>query len=145
MNSLQPYLDKFGRNFLVASLVPSLAFFTISMITLQPILPDAAKDVLGSKFNPLGESGLLLVLMTILLGFTLTSLNTFIYKVFEGYVLIWRLPFLKQSQIRQSRRLRKVHQSIARKISRLEKGSISRRVERKIEDLRSTQNALLAR
>lgn len=145
MNSLQTYLDKFGRNFLVASLVPSLAFFTISMLTLQPILSDDIKDLLGSKFNPMGESGLLLVLLTVILGFTLTSLNTFVYKVFEGYVLIWRLPFLRQGQIKQSRQLRKVHDRIAKKLSRLERGSLSRRAERKIEDLRSTQTALLAR
>lgn len=130
---------------MVASFIPSLAFFTISMLTLQPILPKSITDLLGSKFNPFGESGLLLALITVILGFTLTSLNTFIYKVFEGYILIWRLPFLRTSEIKRSRRLKKIQQSIAKKVKRLEQGGLSRRVERRIEDLRSTEKALLAR
>ncbi len=145
MNSLQTYLDKFGRNFMVASLEPSLAFFTISMLTLQPILSADVKNLLGSEFNPLGESGLLLVLLTVILGFTLTSLSTFIYKVFEGYVLIWRLPFLKQAQIKKSRQLRKVHDRLEKKIARLERGTFTRRVEQKVEELRATRTALLAK
>lgn len=145
MNSVQTYLDKFGRNFLVASMIPSLAFFTITMLSLQPVLPDWLKDILGSEFNPLGESGLLLVLLTVILGFTLTSLNTFVYKVFEGYVLIWRLPSLRKSEIKRSRQLRNTQSRIAKKLSRLESAVLSERAERKREDLIATQNALLAK
>jgi hypothetical protein len=143
MKSMQNYLDKYGRNFLVASMIPSLAFFTITMVSLKPILSDEIKEILGSEFNPLGESGLLLVLLTIIVGFTLTSLNTFIYKVFEGYVLIWRIPSLRISEQKRARNMREIYNRITKKIERLTRQD-TRRSEQKRDNLSCTRDALLA-
>ena len=140
---MQNHLDKFGRNFLVASMIPSLAFFTITMTSLKPILSDEVKELLGSEFNPLGESGLLLVLLTVILGFTLTSLNTFIYKVFEGYVLIWRIQSLKISELKRARNMRDIRNRITKKVERLKRQD-TRRAEQKRSELRATYDALLA-
>lgn len=144
MNAMPNYLDKLGRNFLVASMVPSLAFFIITMISLQSTLPAWLKDLLGNEFEPLGKSGFFLLVATIILGFTLTSLNTFIYKIFEGYVLIWRLPFLRSAQIRQARRLRMTQKKLERKIGRLDERT-SPRAFKKRQNLISTKLALLTK
>jgi hypothetical protein len=143
MNGIPISLDKFGRNFLVSSMIPSLAFFTITMITLQSTLPPWVRDLLGSEFELFGKSGFILLLLTIILGFTLTSLNTFIYKVFEGYVLIWRLPFLRSSQVKRARLLKQKQKSLQRKIDRLENRT-STRSENKRNDLIAVQSALMA-
>lgn len=143
MKSIQNHLDKFGRNFLVASMIPSLAFFTITMTSLKPILSNEVKELLGSEFNPLGESGLLLVLLTVILGFTLTSLNTFIYKVFEGYVLIWRIPSLRISELKRARNMRDINNRITKKVERLKRQD-TRRAEQKRNDLGATRDSLLA-
>lgn len=137
------YLDKFGRNFLVASMIPSLAFFLATMISLQPTLPDWIKDLLGGEFELFGKSGFFLLVLTIILGFTLTSLNTFIYKVFEGYVLIWRLPFLRSSQVKRARQLKRLQKNLQIKIARLE-NCTSKRAETKRNNLIAILNTLMA-
>ena len=141
MKALQSYLDKLGSNFIVASMIPSLAFFTISMLVFKPILPDAIFNYLGGEFDPLGKSGLLLFLATVILGFTLTSLNTFIYKLFEGYVLLWHFPFFKRNELARARKIQRQKRCLERKIDRLVNPS-SQRAENKRDELFARKQAL---
>lgn len=106
MQALQNYLDRMGSNFLVSAMIPSLAFVTISLLIFQPILPPSVSTFLFSDFNVLNEAGLVVFLFTIILGFTLSSLNTFIIKLFEGYVFIRHFPLLRKAEVQRARKIR---------------------------------------
>jgi len=58
---------------------------------------------------------------TVTLGFTLTSLNNFFLKVFEGYILLEHFPFFKKSELRQEKILRNKLLRVQKIIDRLEK------------------------
>lgn len=118
MQALQNYLDRMGNNFLTASLIPSLGFVTLAMFVFQPIMPQAFINRINGTFNPLIESGLIGLLLTIIIGFTLTSLNTFVFKLFEGYVLLWHCKFLTKKEQKQAKQLRRKRELIQRKIDR---------------------------
>jgi hypothetical protein len=117
---MQSYLEKMGSNFLVAALIPSLAFVTAAMVIFGPIMPPGLAGRLLSAFDPLGEQGALLLALTTILGFTLSCLNTFIYKILEGYSLLARLPGSRWLQRRRVRRLKNQLDEVEGKISKLE-------------------------
>jgi hypothetical protein len=100
MNPFTNYLEKLGNNFLVSAMVPSLALVVACLFIFNPILHTV------DTFRKLEETpqligfGLLLFLLTVLIGFTLTALNTYILKIFEGYVTFPPLRFLYQKSLR---------------------------------------------
>jgi hypothetical protein len=98
-------LGKMGRNFLVAAFVPSLAFASLSLFIFGPIIPDAIITQLVNTIAPLDYPILLLLMITIVIGFTLYSLNTAIYKVMEGYFLFERFPSISNYQKKKIRRV----------------------------------------
>jgi len=100
MNSVQTTIERMGSNFLVASMIPALAFVTSVVFIADPVLPPGIRNRFGGEFDLLGTPGLIILIITIILGFTLTTLNIFLIKIFEGYILIWRIPFFKNSQLR---------------------------------------------
>jgi hypothetical protein len=93
--------EKFGSNFLVAAFVPSLAFVAMAMVIFDPIIPPDLVDAMKDTFEPFGQSGVLLLALTMILGFVLSSLNTFIYKLLEGYFFLERFRFTRKSQLRK--------------------------------------------
>ena len=132
MQALQSYLDRMGSNFLTASLIPSLGFVTLSMLIFQPIMPQGLITRLGGTFNPLSASGLLALLLTIVLGFTLTSLNTFVMKFFEGYVFFKRFKFMIVKHQKHAKQLLRKRELIQRKIDRLSETQTQREQEKLI-------------
>lgn len=86
MDAFTNYIEKLGSNFLVSSMVPSLALVVTSLLVFDPSF------VILAAFRDFGDIprlivlGLLISILTIIIGFTLTALNTFILKMFEGYV-----------------------------------------------------------
>lgn len=102
-------LSKMGRNFIVSSLVPALAFASLSLFVFTPIVPEDVMNLLQNVLAPLDQPGLLLLMITIVIGFSLHSLNTTIYKVLEGYFLLYRIPAFKNFQ---KRRIIKKHTKI---------------------------------
>jgi hypothetical protein len=125
---MQTYLEKMGSNFLVAAFIPSLAFVTAVIVIFGPIIPPALVERLQGSFNPLNQSGLVPLLLTVVIGFTLSSLNTFIYKIFEGYILLEHFSFARSSQQKRARRLKNQLRRIERRIKRLE-GKDERRLQ----------------
>ena len=142
MQQLANYLERFGNTFLVASLVPSLAFVSTLLFIFDPIFPASVRNRFYGTQNPLLQSGLGIVLVTIILGFTLTSLNTFIFKVFEGYVLLNRFPFLTRKQVRKARALKSQIESVSKLIAKLEKIN-SPSIEKRLIKLRDLKHNLL--
>jgi hypothetical protein len=103
---MDKYLERMGNNFLVAALIPSLAFVTLCAVIFGPIIPKGVVTRLESTFNPLGQSWLLLLLGAVIIGFALSSLNTFIYKLFEGYMVLARVSIFRCYQKCKAGKLR---------------------------------------
>lgn len=92
-------LEKLGQNFLVATFIPSLGFVLIGIFFFQPIFPPGFAPTLEFSLSTnLAGDALLLFVLTILLGFTLQGLNTFIYKLLEGYFFLNRFSWLLRRQ-----------------------------------------------
>jgi hypothetical protein len=118
-NSLQRAIQKMGGDFLVAAFVPAMAFIIICSLTFESLLPPPLRY---NTNNPL-QSSLNLLLFTAILGFTLHTISTYVYKVFEGYTS----PFNNKNPIgrsflrRQKRRFKKNEANLARVTKQLEK------------------------
>jgi hypothetical protein len=123
MHTLQAYLERFGGNFLVSAFVPSLAFVTASMLLLGPIVPSDVLARIQFLLGPLGENniGWTIFLVAVIVGFTLSSLNTYIYKLFEGYVLTNRLSFFRNIEIKRARQFLNKREVVRKKIKNLER------------------------
>jgi hypothetical protein len=106
MNSLNASLEKMGPLFIVSGFIPSLAFVVFSLFAFDPILPNAIQRRIGDVSNLLGTSGIVMFITAVILGFTLTVLNNFFIKIYEGYILLKRFPFLKRSEERRERKMR---------------------------------------
>jgi hypothetical protein len=100
MSPFANYLEKLGSNFLVAAMIPSLALVVASILMFDPILhvSNAFQDAQGT-YQLIGF-GLIIFICTVIVGFTLTALNTFILKMFEGYVKIPLLDFFYRKNLR---------------------------------------------
>jgi hypothetical protein len=143
MQSIQNVFDRMGSNFLVAAFVPSLAFIISAMIVFRPIIPDSLYNTLLGQDNNFFQGAIALFIFSGIIGFTLTSLNIFILKIFEGYILIWRIPFFRQSEVRRSRRLKQRIYRIQQMIRRLETVDHPR-IKKRLSALRSKEYELLA-
>ncbi len=119
--TIQGYLEKLGGNFMVAAFVPSLAFVTACMVAFRSLLPTHFLDSVQTALSPLDENGLIILLIATMMGFTLTSLNTYIYKLFEGYVLTQYLKPLRRVEVRRARQIRNQRDTLHKKINRLER------------------------
>jgi hypothetical protein len=141
MNVFTNYLEKLGSNFLVASMVPSLAFVVTTILVFDPILGVAFtfKDPEGT-FQLAGFS-LLIFILTVLIGFTLTALNTYILKLFEGYIVVPPLRFLynynKRKHVYRANKLAEDIEILKREIRKIERQSQQdSRLEVELEVLR---------
>ena len=74
-------VGKFDRNFLVAAFVPSLAFVSIALFVFTPIIPPEILEQLQLTLAPLDQPALLLLLLTIVVSFSLYSLNTNMFQI----------------------------------------------------------------
>jgi len=134
---MKDFINKFGSNFVVSAFVPSLAFVAMTMVIFKPIVPPELLNSIKNTFEPFEQSGILLLALTIILGFTISSLNTFIYKVIEGYFILARFPLSKNRQLRKFNKWKQQLEAVEDKISEMErseepdKGHLSR-----LEDLR---------
>ena len=137
MNVFTSYLEKLGANFLVAAMVPSLAFVIAIILVFDPILniPALFEDQSG-VYQLIGLS-LLLAIPTIIIGFTLTALNTYILKLFEGYVFWRRFPFMRAAHQRKANRLILRQEALKRRIEIVESyGAQTNRTKRVLLRLR---------
>lgn len=121
MNAIQGYLEKLGGNFMIAAFVPCLAFVTACMFAFEPLLPTNFLANVRNSLSPLNQNGLIILLIATMMGFTLTSLNTYIYKLFEGYVLPEYLKPLQRIELARARQIRRKRDLLNKKIQRIEK------------------------
>lgn len=121
MNAIQGYLEKLGGNFMIAAFIPSLAFVAASTIAFRPLLPVNFVERVQSSLSPLDSSGWIVLLTAIMMGFILTSLNTYIYKLFEGYFLPEFFKPLLRIELKRARQIRNKRDFINKKIARIRK------------------------
>jgi hypothetical protein len=124
--------EKFGGNFFVAAFVPALGFVALGMVVFGPIFPTGLLKRFQNPF--FGQEWLTLLVLTVIIGFSLSSLNTFIYKIFEGYMLLVRLPGVRQRMQRQASRLQDDIQLVRVKLADAENRGESEEVVQGIRD-----------
>ncbi|MCL4872209.1 MAG: hypothetical protein KJ063_24890 [Anaerolineae bacterium] len=96
---MENIISRMGSSFLVSAFVPALAFVTFGMVLFTPIIPSAILEQIKTTFLPIEEpAGIVLLLFTVVLGFVLFSLNTYIYKLYEGYFILELIPWLTKFQ-----------------------------------------------
>ena len=136
---LQSALQKMGSNFLVAAFVPAMGFVVFSLTAFRPILPPVMRVYLGVDGSNLLEFAFVCLLLTTLLGFTLYTLSTYIYKSFEGYTSIlaantsirrsliqrqkYRAKFILAQKERVKKRIEKLEARIDRNDSNIVKNA----------------------
>ncbi|RLD05673.1 MAG: hypothetical protein DRI56_09130 [Chloroflexota bacterium] len=138
MDVLKKYLDKMGSHFIVASMVPALAFVVVVLMVFDSYLQVIAVLIVGqNEIYRIYSTTLVLFVPTIIIGFSLTALSNYIFKVFEGYLVINHIPFLKQYHQRKAIKLQSQIGRLERRIKRLEKKGTSKRSR---EDLPALKN-----
>lgn len=141
MSVFTNYLEKLGSNFLVSAMVPSLALIVASILVFDPIIQVTNLFTQNNAYQLVGF-GLLLFILTVIIGFTLTALNTYILKIFEGYAFFHRLPpiykLMLKAKLNKARDLSFQRDFYKRRISILENSfTQTDRTKRKIKDFRS--------
>src|SRR3989304_4738370 len=125
MSAFTNYLEKLGSNFLVASMTPALALVISCILVFDPILNIgvAFKDP-QSAYGLIGF-GLVIFVATVIIGFTLTALNTYILKMFEGYVIPFPVHIVdslrRRAHWQKARNMRAQRDGLRSEILRLEK------------------------
>jgi hypothetical protein len=111
-NPLNSVMQKMGGNFLVAAFTPSAAFVLCTYVAFKPLLQDLLKTEIKNPFTFI-ESSLIFLLISIILGFTIYTIEIYVYKAFEGYVFILggknslRNFFLKKHRLRYRKAIAK--------------------------------------
>lgn len=131
MNAFTNYLEKLGNNFLVSAMIPSLALVVASILVFDPILSVSKLFEQQNSIYQLVGLGLILFIFTVIIGFTLTALNTYILKLFEGYVFFHYIPYMRK-------RLVGYHQQKAREMI-YRRNSLKKRIHELEHPLEETQ------
>ena len=124
MKTITSHLERLGSNFLVSAMVPSFAFVVASALMFDPIVHIAAFK--NNQPTPqLFSLELIVFILTVIIGFTLTALNTYVLKIFEGYIIFPPLRFLYNKGLRihhqRARNLMAQRESLEKEYEHLEK------------------------
>ncbi len=141
MNAFTNYLEKLGSNFLVASMVPSLALVISCIFLFDPILNTGSAFKDPQSAYGLVSFGLVIFVATVIIGFTLTALNTYILKMFEGYVIPFPMRIIyslrRRAHWQKARHMREHRDDLRKEILRLEKDlDQNPELDEKLEQLR---------
>jgi hypothetical protein len=120
---MDKHLEKFGSNFIVAAFVPSLTFVIACTISFGPLFfspfDSAQYLAIPLSFEEFWKYGLGILLLGIILSFSLSSLNTFLLKVLEGYVFFEHFPLFLNREKRRERRIRQKLNWTTRKLQKI--------------------------
>lgn len=100
-------------------MIPSLGLVIACMVAFDPIFKISHSLLVEEGIYSLIGISLLVLVPTVIIGFTLTALNTFILKIFEGYIFIHRLPLLKEGHSRKAQKLLQEIQDLNKNIEEL--------------------------
>lgn len=86
-NPVTSAINKMGENFLVAALTPSMAFVLSTYVAFAPLFRGSEK--IKILYSPTFiEGSLIFLLLSTILGFTIYTIEIYVYRAFEGYVFI---------------------------------------------------------
>lgn len=130
-------------------MVPSLALVLAVVLVFDPILQ--VSMIFGrqnSLYQLIGFS-LFLAIPTIIIGFTLTALNTHILKLYSGSLVFDRFPFIynamRNAQINKAKKLIIKRETLRKRIEKLEKqSSQATREETSLSELRQKYHSVSA-
>lgn len=104
---MKALLDKIGSTFFVASFIPAAGFIIIVSIVFGPVMPRRIVQFqMSGEVQPMNLSFLALLALAVILGFTLSSLAPFTFKVFQGYYFLDHVAWLKKRQHKKAEQLR---------------------------------------
>lgn len=95
-------LGKLGNNFLTAAFVPALWFVILVELLFSPL--NVAGSASWMALPVTLEGSLITLVFTLVIGFTLMSLNTFLYKLIEGYYVLERFSGMRRRHAMKSRK-----------------------------------------
>lgn len=121
MSILTSLLSLLGNNNLVPAVIPSLAFVMTTLVVFDPIVKSSSLLQQQNGVDYIVLFSIFIVLPVIILSYTLTALNPYLLKLFEGYVFFDRFPFMYKSQIRKAQKLLFERDSLKEQIQMLEK------------------------
>src|SRR5687767_7051020 len=125
-------------------MIPSLGLIIACLFVFDPLLQVSSAFQAQSGGFSLFDISISVVVATVIVGYTLTSLNTFILKVFEGYVLIHRFPLMRRGYIRKAKRLMEQRELVKRDIELLQHKKIRLPEEEQLLDaLKTTYYSLV--
>ena len=120
-------------------MIPSLGLVTASVVVFDPIFHVSLAFQLENGIYSLLGISLLLTIPTIIIGYTLTALNTYILKLFEGYVFFHRFRFMRQGHARQANKLIQRREILRNQIQQLaQKKRLSREEKLDLDALKTT-------
>ncbi len=97
-------LGKLGNNFLTAAFVPALWFVILVELLFSSL--NVAGSASWRALPVTLESSLITLVFTLVIGFTLMGLNTFLYKLLEGYYFLERFSGLRYRHAMKARKRR---------------------------------------
>lgn len=84
-------IEKITRGQFVSTLIPAMVFTGILLFTISPIIPPLLMRILPQPV-------ILFLLLSLVVAFSLSGLNIFLFKIIEGYLFLERFPFIKKRQ-----------------------------------------------
>jgi hypothetical protein len=139
VNAITNYLEKLGSNFLVAAMIPSFGWVIAGMVVFDPILRFSSLIQIDEGIFSLFDISIWVLVPTIIIGYTLTSLNTIILKIFEGYVFFNRFPFMRRAHIRKASKLLEQCENLRQEIMILQKKRKKTVLEKELLDKLKTE------
>lgn len=104
-------------------MIPSLGLVIACLWVFDPKLHVSSAFRASSGVFPLVDISIWIIVLTVLIGYTLTALNTYLLKAFEGYVFWHRLPFtrmIRHGYVRHAQGLIEQREDLKNKIQLLE-------------------------
>ena len=127
---MKDFLEKIGSNFFVAAFVPALGFLIICSVIFRPVIPRDLNSPQNSTFDPINPNGLLVLTMAVVIGFTLSSLNDFTNRFFQGDYLFERIPFFSKRQLDRAKIMKESVRLKRRDLLKLDASSLSEKSDR---------------
>lgn len=133
MSILTNLLSLLGNSAFISAFIPSLAFILGSFLVFDPILNTSNLFSQENAVDTIAVFSILIVLPTLILSYTLIALNSYLIKLFEGYIFFNRFPFMRNAHIKLASNLMRRRDGLKKRIQAVEeyKTKSRSRMERK--------------
>lgn len=147
---LTKLLEQLGSNFVKSAFMPSLFFvIAIFFMFIEPLIKITIDIKTQQDFYTLLTIGVLFIIFTIIVGYTLTALRSVIINIFEGYSVLFPFRALYVSNWKKHKRIARSMQlhilGLKRRIRHLEeRASNSKQVQQELEEMKDRYYYIVA-